>query len=283
MRISFVVKSLLIIGAVAYLGIMAAMYVLQRELIYVRDAARTAPASVGLPDVAERVLETPDGEKIIAWYGKAKPGQPVILYFHGNGGALEIRRERMRKYLDRGRGMLMMAYRGYSGSTGSPSETSIIADALVAYDALIKDGVAASDIIIYGESLGAAVGIQVAAARPVRAIVLDSPFTSLLERAKLSYPWLPVRLLLKDWYMSSDHIKRVSAPVFVLHGELDEVTPVAMGRALFAKANQPKELATLPGAGHNDHYLFGSFEVINAWIDRVWKGEIVAGSGRSSG
>ena len=118
--------------------------------------------------------------------------------------------------------------------------------------------------------------MQVAAVRPVRALILDSPFTSLLERAKLSYPWLPVRLLLKDWYMSRDHIKRVSVPVFVLHGELDEVTPVAMGRALFAEANHPKEIATLPGAGHNDHYLFGSFEAINAWIDRVWSGEIVA-------
>lgn len=276
MRIGFVVKSLLIIAGVAYLGIMAAMYVLQRDLIYVRDSARTAPTSVGLPDVTERVLTTPDGEKIITWYAKAKPGQPTILYFHGNGGALEVRRERMRKYLDRGRGMLMMAYRGYSGSTGKPTETSNVADALLAYDMLIKDGIPAQDIIIYGESLGAAVGIQVAAQKPVRAIVLDSPFTSLLERAKLSYPWLPVRLLLKDWYMSTEHIKRVSAPVFVLHGELDEVTPVAMGRALFAEANQPKEIVTLPDAGHNDHYLFGSFEAINAWIDRVWRGEIVA-------
>ena len=151
MRTGFAVKTLLMITGVAYLGIMAAMYVLQRDLIYVRDTTRTAPAGVGLADVTERTLPAPDGEKIIAWYGKAKPGQPTILYFHGNGGALEVRRERMRKYLDRGRGMLMMAYRGYSGSTGSPSEANIIADAMLAYDTLIKDGIAAHDIIIYGD------------------------------------------------------------------------------------------------------------------------------------
>ncbi|MEQ1670944.1 MAG: alpha/beta hydrolase [Hyphomicrobium sp.] len=276
MKIAAVLKLLLIVAVVTYAAVMAAMYVLQRRLIYVADPTRTQPADVGLTGVIERVLETPDGEKIITWYGKAQPGQPTILYFHGNGGALEIRRDRIRKYLDRGRGMLMMAYRGYSGSTGTPTEPSNVADALLAYDTLIGDGIAAGDIIIYGESLGAAVGIQVAAARPVRALVLDSPFTSLLERAKLSYPWLPVRLLLKDWYMSRDHIKRVTVPVFVLHGELDEVTPATMGRALFAEANAPKEIVVLPGAGHNDQYLFGSFEAINAWIDRVWRGEIAA-------
>jgi uncharacterized protein len=266
----------MIAAVVAYLGLMAAMFLLQRDLIYVRDATRSRPMDVGLAEVTEKVLQTADGERLVTWYGAAKPGQPTILYFHGNGGALEVRRERIAKYLNRGRGMSMMAYRGYSGSTGSPTERNNVADGLLAYDALIRDGIPARDIILYGESLGAAVAVQVAAQRPVRAVVLDSPFSSLLERAKLSYPWLPVRLLLKDHYMSTDYIKRVTAPVFVLHGELDAVTPVAMGRALFAAANTPKEIVTLPGAGHNDHYKFGSFEAINAWIDRVWSGEITS-------
>lgn len=269
-------KALLIVGVAAYLVFMAGMYFFQRDFIYVRDETRTPPANAGLVNVVERVLDTPDGETIVTWYGKAKPGQPTVLYFHGNGGALEIRRERIAKYLNRGRGVLIMAYRGYSGSTGQPSESANVADAKLAYETLIKDGVRPDEIIVYGESLGAAVAVQLAASVPVRAVVLDSPFSSLLERAKLSYPWLPVRLLLKDWYMSTEHIKRVTVPLFVLHGALDEVTPVAMGRALFEAANAPKEIAVLPGAGHNDHYMFGSFETINAWIDRVWSGEIAA-------
>lgn len=272
--VGFILKTILAILLVAYAGIAAAMYVLQREMIYVRDAARTAPADAGLPDVIERFYDTADGEKIVMWYAKAKPDQPTLLYFHGNGGALEVRRERMAKYIARGRGMLMMAYRGYSGSTGAPSETAIVSDAKQAYRTLIADGIKPDEIILYGESLGAAVAVQVAAELPVRGVVLDSPFNSLVDRAKWSYPWLPIRLLLKDQYLSDTHIKRVHAPVLVLHGALDEVTPVEMGRVLFDAANAPKELVVLEGAGHNDHYLFGSFEAINAWIDRVWSGEI---------
>lgn len=276
MSAGVILKTILIIVLIAYAGIAALMYVMQRDMIYVRDATRTAPADADLPNVAERILDTPDGEKIVMWYAKAKPGQPTLLYFHGNGGALEVRRERMAKYLARGRGMLMMAYRGYSGSTGEPSEAAIVADAKQAYQMLIDDGIKPDEIIVYGEALGAAVAVQVAAELPVRGVVLDSPFASLVERAKWSYPWLPISLLLKDQFLSDEHIKRVHAPVFVLHGEVDEVTPVEMGRALFDAANEPKELKVLAGAGHNDHYMFGSFEAINAWIDRVWSGEISA-------
>lgn len=269
-------KEILILGAAAYASVMAGMYAFQRDLIYIRDPARTQPSDIGLSDVIERIIATPDGEKIVSWYGKAKPGQPTLLYFHGNGGALEVRRERIAKYLARGRGVLIMAYRGYSGSTGSPSEGAIVADAKRAYQMLIDDGIKPDEIIVYGESLGAAVAVQVAAALPVRGVVLDSPFNSLVERAKWSYPWLPIRLLLKDQYLSDTHIKSVHAPVFVLHGELDEVTPAAMGRALFDAANEPKEIKILLGAGHNDHYLFGSFEAINAWIDRLLAGDVGA-------
>lgn len=280
MSLSFILKTAVVIAAIAYAGVMAAMYVMQRNLIYVRDPVRTSPADAGLPDVTELIIATPDGENIVTWYGKAKPGQPTLLYFPGNGGALEVRRERIAKYLKRGRGVLIMSYRGYSGSTGNPSEAAIISDARLAYQALIDDGIKPDQIIVYGESLGAAVAVQVAAALPVRGVVLDSPFNSLVERARWAYPWLPIRLLLKDQFLSDVYIKRVYAPVFVLHGELDEVTPAAMGRALFDAANEPKEMKILADAGHNDHYLFGSFEAINAWIDRLWSGEIVAKQAR---
>jgi uncharacterized protein len=276
MRIGFVVKSVLILGALAYLVIAAGMYVFQRDLIYVRDPQRTKPADAGLVEVAERLIKTPDGETIIAWYGTAKPGQPTILYFHGNGGALEIRRERIAKYLNRGRGMFIMAYRGYSGSTGQPSEAANVADAKLAYDTLVADGVRPEDIIIYGESLGTSVATQVAAEKKARGLILDSAFTSMVERASQIYWWLPVTTLIKDRYMSRNFIGDVHMPVFILHGEADEVVPVAMGRKMFSLANEPKEIVTLPGAGHNDHYLFGSFEAINAWIDKLWAGEIKA-------
>ncbi len=265
-------KTALIALTCLYAAIMAAMYFWQRSFLYFPDAARSAPADVELPDVVERIIETADGQKLIAWYGRAKPGQPTVLYFHGNAGALEVRRERIRKYLDRGRGMFMMAYRGYSGSSGQPSEAANVADAQAAYDALIKEGVKPDDIIIYGESLGSSVAVQLARVKPAAGLVLDSPFTSVTDRAAEIYPWLPVRWLLRDRYESSRYIGDVKTPLFILHGEADDIVPVAMGRTLFALANEPKEIVTLPGAGHGDHYLFGSFEAINAWIDRLRAG-----------
>ena len=264
-------KTFLIICGLGYLAIAVGMYVFQGDFLYVRDPARTLPANASLPDVTERVLKTPDGEHLIAWYAKAKPGQPTLLYFHGNGGALEIRRERITKYMNRGRGMFMLAYRGYSGSTGVPSEAANIADAKLAYDTLINDGIRPDDIILYGESLGTGIAIQVAVEKKVRGLILESPYTSMLERASQIYWWLPVRWLLRDHYMSRDFIKQVHVPLFILHGEADTLVPVAMGRELFSLANEPKDIVTLPGAGHNDHWQFGSFEAINSWIDRLWK------------
>jgi fermentation-respiration switch protein FrsA (DUF1100 family) len=272
------VKFLLLSLLTIYLVVACAMYFGQRHFLYFPDARRTSPADADLPDVAERTIATPDGETLIAWYGKAKPGQPTLLYFHGNGGALEVRRERIRKYLNRGRGVFMLAYRGYSGSSGTPSEKANVADAKLAYQALVKEGVPARDIIIYGESLGTGVAVQVAGDVPAGGLILDSPFTSVVDRASELYPWLPVRLLMHDRYESIRFIDRVRLPLLILHGEADVVIPVEMGRKLFAAANEPKTLMTLPGAGHDDHYLFGSYDHINGWIDRLRAGKISSGN-----
>jgi uncharacterized protein len=225
-----------------------------------------------MPAVMERIIATPDGEKLIAWHGAAKPGQPTLLYFHGNGASLAGRYDIIAKYLARGRGVFMLAYRGYSGSTGSPSETDNIADAKIAFDTLTKLGVKPADIILYGESLGTGVAIQVGLEKPAAGIILDAPYTAIVDRAGEVYPWLPVSLLLKDRYESRRHIAGLHLPLFILHGEADQVIPVAMGRRLFALANEPKEILTLPGAGHNNHDLYGSFEAINDWIDRLRTG-----------
>ena len=264
-----VFKAILLVGLLIYAAAVAVMYFAQHHFLYFPDPLRTRPAEAGLPEVSERIVATPDGERIVAWYGKARSGEPTLLYFHGNGGALELRAERIRKYLDRGRGMFMMAYRGYSGSTGMASEVANVADAKLAYEALIKEGVAPENIILYGESLGSGVAIQLAAHNEVGGVILDSPFTSIAERAQQLYPWLPVGLLLRDRYDSVQHIAGMRAPLFILHGEADDVVPVEMGRRLFAVAHEPKEITTLPGAGHGDHYKFGSFETITAWIDRL--------------
>lgn len=267
---------IIIIVVVGFYAVAATvMYFAQRRFIYFPEPARTSPQAAGLPDVDERTIATPDGEKLICWYGKAKPGRPTLLYFHGNGGALEFRTASIRRYLDNGRGMFMMSYRGYSGSTGSPSEAANVADAKLAYDALVQDGVRPEDIILYGESLGSSVAIQVAAEKKVAGVILDSPFTSIAELAAGLYPWLPVNLLLKDRYDSIAHIRDVRVPVFIIHGEADDIVPVEMGRRLFAAANEPKDIVTIPGVGHAVHDE-ATFGIINHWIDKLRSAQATA-------
>jgi uncharacterized protein len=272
MRIGVVIKTILFTLGALYLIVLAGMYFGQRRLLYFPDPTRTAPQTIGLQGVTERIIDTQDGQKIIAWHGPAKPGQPTLLYFHGNGGSLVGRSRLMAKYLARGRGILMMSYRGYSGSSGTPTEADNIADAKLAYEVLARDGVKPADIIFYGESLGTGVAVQVARDKPAAGIILDSPYTAVVDRAAELYPWIPVRLLAQDRYESRRHIPELQTPLLILHGEADQVIPVAMGRQLFALAREPKEIVTIPGAGHNNHDLFGSFEAINSWIDRLRAG-----------
>jgi fermentation-respiration switch protein FrsA (DUF1100 family) len=259
----------LAIGLFAVYAVIAvAAFVLQRRLMYFPDPERVSPKSFNLA-VTERVIDAPDGARLIAWYAPAAPGQPTILYFHGNGGSLASRSERVRRYVSRGYGVLMLSYRGYSGSTGSPSESANVADAKLAYDALIKDGVEPDDIIVYGESLGSGVAVQVAADREVGGLALDAPYTTIVDVAVLAYPYLPVRPFVFDRYETVKYLPRVKAPLLVLHGEADQVIPVEMGKAVYAAANAPKEIATFPRAGHSDHHLHGSYDVLFRWIDAL--------------
>ncbi len=251
------------------IALLAYLWFNQRSLIYFPDATRVAPAALGLVNVEERVLQRPDGALVVAWYGRARAGQPTLLYFHGNGGNLANRAERIAAYLKAGRGVYMMSYRSYSGSTGRPTEADNISDALAAYDDLTAAGVAAGDIVLYGESLGAAVAVQVATKRDVAGIVLDAPFTSLVDAGKHHYPYLPVDLALSDRYDSLSRIGAISAPLLVVHGQRDVVVPFEMGRRLFAAAPKPKDFAAFAEAGHSDHHLFGSFQAVQKWIERI--------------
>lgn len=253
----------------AYLAVCGVMYFNQRRLMYFPDSRRVSPAELGLGGVSEITLATPEGERLVAWYAKAKPGEPTLLYFHGNAGSLATRVDRVRKYVERGRGILMLAYRGFGGSTGQPSEAANIADAKLSYDYLIKNGLLPEDIILYGESLGSGVAVQTAAVRPAGGLVLDAPYTSLADVAAQRYPWVPVRWLMSDSYRSDLYLSKLKLPVLVVHGDRDDTVPVEMGRKVYELAGGLKELAVIKGAGHSDHYLFGSFDIINAWIDKL--------------
>lgn len=252
-----------------YVAVAAAAWLGQRHLMYVPDRTRVSPGAMGLRGVAERVIETPDGARLVAWEAPAAAGQPTLLYLHGNAGNLASRADRFGRYQAKGFGLVMLSWRGYSGSTGRPTEANNVADAVVLYRALRADGLKPDELIVYGESLGSGVAIQLATEHPVAALVLDAPYTSIVDVALLSYPYLPVRPLLIDRYESDRHIKRVAVPVLVLHGERDAVIPARMGRAIHDAVSGPKRLALFPDGGHVDLDDYGAVEVVTDWIRDV--------------
>ena len=263
------VIKILVYVALAYLGIVAVAYFAQRKFTYFPNAARVAPAAVGLEGFREVELPTPDGQRVIAWYAPAPAGAPTILYFHGNGGGLANRAGRFGRYQQAGFGLFVMSYRGYSGSTGSPTEANNIADARLAYEYLIKQGLKPSDIFLYGESLGSGVAVQLAATVPVAGVILDAPYTSIVEVGAKAYPILPLSWLMVDRYESDKHIASINAPLLILHGARDQVIPLEMGQRMHALAREPKKIVVFPEGRHIDLDSYGGADVVKAWIAEV--------------
>jgi hypothetical protein len=261
-------KWLIILAILAYGGVLALMYVFQRSLMYFPDRSRTPPAAAGLPQAQEVILKSADGESLIAWYVAPQGDKPLIIYFHGNGGALNLRANRFRWLTGDGFGLLALSYRGYGGSTGKPSETGLLLDAMAAYDfaaARFPPG----RIVLWGESLGTAVAVALAAERPVGGLILDAPFTSAADIGAAAYPFIPVRWFIKDSFRSDERIGRVKAPLLVLHGETDGIIPIRFGERLFALANEPKQMVRFPSGGHVNLDDHGAPEAVRAFLNKL--------------
>lgn len=257
-----------------YGAVVMAAWLGQRRLMYVPNPERYPPSGAGLAGATEEPLETPDGARLVVWSAAARPGKPTILYFHGNAGGLLDRAGRFARYQACGFGVVMMAYRGYGGSTGSPSERNNLGDARLLYDKLVRQGIRPADIVLYGESLGSGVAVQLAASVPVGGVVLDAPYTSIVEIAARAYPYLPVRPLLADRYESARFIDKISAPLLVLHGARDHIIPVAMGEELHRLAREPKKIAIFPDGLHTDLDDHGAVDVVSNWIDGLGAGAV---------
>jgi fermentation-respiration switch protein FrsA (DUF1100 family) len=244
-------KWILIIALVCYGGLVALLYFGQRALQYFPERFRTAPAAAGMPETEEVVLDTSDGERVIVWHVPPRGQKPVVLYFHGNGASLRWRVDRFRALTADGTGLAALSYRGYGGSSGSPTEPGLLNDASAAY-AFALTRYAPARIVLWGESLGSGVAVALAAEKPVGHVVLESPFTSAVDVAAGRYWFVPVRLLMKDQFRSDLRIGKVTAPVLVLHGERDRIVPIVLGERLYAMINAPKRFVRFPDAGHND-------------------------------
>ena len=245
------VYGLLLLGTVAYCVALVALVLTQRKMMYFPSPSRGDAADWGLNRALTLALKTPDGETIVAWYQPPlRDDRPIFLYFHGNGGELSDRAALFGRLAEDGSGFLAIDYRGYGGSTGSPTEIGLILDGEAAYAEVASLGYAASRIIIVGESLGSAVAVAVAGKHEAHALILDSAFSSAADVAASEYPLMPVRMLMKDQFRSADRIPTVSAPKLFLYGGMDSVIPRFAILRLYETARDPKTLLEFPALGH---------------------------------
>lgn len=221
------------------------------------DPAAALPA-VG-PGVEAAVVRVrrPDGKVRVSYDARpagAAEGGPVVLFLHGNAGDIALRAWMLGDFV-RGTGarVLMAGYSGFGGNTGSPSEREVVLDGLAAFDHLVAEGIPPGRIVLYGESIGGAVAMAVAAEREPGGVVLQSSFTSLSSMALRVYPWLPLTaLLVRGSFPSAARMEAFAGPILVVHGDRDSIVPYREGRALADAGGARAELLTVPGADHND-------------------------------
>jgi uncharacterized protein len=254
--------------AFGYGLIVLLMYFNQRSFLYFPERERTAPPAAGFGAARELTLETADGERVIAWHLPPEGDRPVVLYFHGNGGSLRLRAERFAALTADGTGLVALSYRGYGGSSGTPSEQGLIRDAEAAYR-FAAEHYPARRVVPWGESLGTAIAVATAAEHPTGGLILESPFTSTADVAAAIYWFLPVRLLMQDQFPSDARIGRVTAPVLVMHGDRDATVPIGYGERLFAMIKAPKQFVRFAGGGHSDLDTFGALDAVRAFLHKL--------------
>lgn len=259
---------------VLYVTILAAMYAGQRKLLYHPDRKLGTPAAHGVAELVPVRLQSSDGLTITSWFRSAGTNKPVLVYFHGNAGNIGDRASKVRPYLDAGYGILLVGYRGFGPNPGHPTEVGLYTDAAAALEFLARTGISPDQWILYGESLGTAIAVEMATryakSTPVGAVVLEAPFSSMVDAAKSHYPFVPVHFLLRDRYDSIAKIRDISCPLFVVHGSADKTVPQSLGKRLFDSAQSPKSAQWIDGAGHGNLYDFGADAYVLEFVKRVW-------------
>lgn len=254
--------SALQIVLLVYLGLMVLIYFKQSSLVFLPEmdrGFRASPADIGLPFTPLQ-LATADGETLDGWFVPAdtkRETRGLVVFFHGNAGNIGHRLDYLRMFHDLGLATLIIDYRGYGLSSGSPSEKGTYLDAEAAWRHATRVlGFPAERVVIFGESLGGAVAAQLAAENRPAALVVASTFTSVPDMGIDLYPLLPIRLLAHIRYDSLERLSKINCPLLVIHSRNDDIIPFAHGQRLFAAARPPKQLLEIAG-GHNDGFVFG--------------------------
>ncbi len=223
-----------------YFIILIFLFFYQRNLLYHPNENNYFGDKLTV-DIKKVKITTEDNIELLAWYHeKNLKDYKTILYFHGNAGSLENRIHKLNHFRDLNINFLIIAWRGFSGNKGKPSEQGLYEDGRSAVQWLLNKGIKEKNIIIYGESLGTGVATHISQNKNFAGIILETPFTSMIDVAKTFYPYIPVSLILKDKFENKKKMKNITSPVLVMHGELDQIVPFRMGEKIYKIANSPK-------------------------------------------
>ncbi|HLO75314.1 MAG TPA: alpha/beta hydrolase [Magnetospirillum sp.] len=254
-----------------YALLVGGLAIFQRDMIYHPGTSLPDPGQVGVPEMTPVPVRTSDGMVVTGWYAApADPARPTVVYCHGNARTLAERAHKARLLLDAGYGVFLVGYRGYGGNPGRPSEQGLYADARAVVGWVMGRDVPMDKVVLYGESLGTGVAVQLATELPdVRALVLEAPFTRLPDLAPAYVPPAIVPALMLDHYDSLAKIGGITAPLLIMHGEHDGIVPIAMGRRMLDAAHGNAEGLFLAEAGHNNLWEHGAGDAVLAFIERV--------------
>lgn len=249
----------------------------QRALMYFPDRSVFEPAAWGLSELQPLRTVTSDGLTITSWHrAPHDPAKPTIMFMQGNAGHAGHRNHKILPWLQAGYGLVVAGYRGYGDNPGSPTEQGLYRDARSVLEAMKQRGVTGPSLVLYGESLGTGVAVQMAAEYPAAGLILESPYSSTVDVGAWRYPFLPVRYLIWDRYESADKIAHIHTPLLIVHGEADRVVPVQFGKKLFAAANEPKQSMFMPGLGHNTIYGDEIRDAILRFLLQIPRGQAVS-------
>jgi fermentation-respiration switch protein FrsA (DUF1100 family) len=223
-----------------YFLVLVFLYFYQRNLLYHPNENNYSGDKI-LVDIEKVKIQTADNIELLGWYHKKNlKDYKTLVYFHGNAGSLENRIHKLNHFQDMNINFLIIAWRGFNGNKGKPSERGLYVDGKSAIDWLIKKGVDEKNLILYGESLGTGVATHLAQNKNYAGVILETPFTSMVDAAKNFYPYIPINLLLKDKFENFKKVKNINTPILVMHGEVDQIVPFSMGKKIYEIANNPK-------------------------------------------
>lgn len=266
-----VIIRIFLYAIIIHLTVCVLAYFLQRSLQYHPNTSDPGtPLANGIARMQAVQVRTDDGLDLLAWYlpPQDEKNGLVTVHFHGNAGHIGHRAHKVGHFAARGMGVFFCEYRGYGGNKGAPSEQGFYTDARACLRYLRDRGVTPDRTVIYGESIGTGVAVQMASEVEVPYLVLEAPFASAVDVAKDVYFFLPVNLLMKDRFDNIEKIGGIKSKLLIIHGDDDRVIHISQAQKLFNAANHPKEFITIQGGGHSDLYDHGAGKIIADWLDK---------------